>query len=354
MNKKPNNFNLILRNFSKQSQKRKKSSKKNKKEDSGSRIRSRERLENRTIECNSAINTYQKDQSPLSFFCHDKVNFEEDDNLLQYMQDSIMLNGHISNIEKNLKQMNEAISQDGKVQQTDYDKLQYFLKSLAEIAELQPSSKHLFTMIKEGVEDCFQRLVSRENFKNILLRESVNKIQQEMKNETVNDKPIAGQNLETRELIGEIKKVDSNYKQLKNQFSQCEADHKKYLEQIQWLKDREEDIINRLDLDEIDLVTERLWIYGVAERKTAEKKPLKTYPKIPKLNFEEVYRMQAKDQEEDYEEEEEETEEDNYSSKKFFKDGKVLASDDSHERLEKLKKRKEQVIALLNQTYDNE
>lgn len=353
MCKKPANFNLILRNFNKQSQKRKKSSKKSKKEDSGSRLRSRERLENKTIECNSAINTYQKDQSPLSFFCHDKVNFEEDDNLLQYMQDSIMLNGHISNIEKNLKQMNEAPTQDGHAQ-TDYDKLQYFLKSLAEIADLQPSSKHLFTMIKEGVEDWFQRLVSRENFKNILLKESVNKIQQEMKNETVNDKPIAGQNLETKQLIGEIKKVDGNYKQLKNQLSQWEADHQKYMEQIQWLKDREEDIINRLDLDEIDLVTERLWIYGVGDGKKEDHKSAKPHPQIPKLNFEEVYRMRENDQEEDYEEEEEETEVENHSAKKFFKGEKTLASDDSYERLEKLRKRKEQVIALLNQTYDNE
>lgn len=68
--------------------KRKKSSSKrvNYKEDSGSRLRSRDRIENKTMECNSAINTYQnstgrKDHSPLSFVFNDRMVFENDENL---------------------------------------------------------------------------------------------------------------------------------------------------------------------------------------------------------------------------------------------------------------------------------
>lgn len=71
-------------------------------------MRSRERLENKTLECNSAINTYQnsmgrKNHSPLSFLCQEKLQFEDDDNLIEFMQDNIQLNNKIHKIEKNLK-----------------------------------------------------------------------------------------------------------------------------------------------------------------------------------------------------------------------------------------------------------
>lgn len=133
-------------------------SKRNKtKENSGSRIRSRERIENKTLECNSAINTYQnsicrKEQSPLSFYTK-LGGVDDDDNLLQYMQDSIMLNGQLTNIEKGLKKKVKLLrskeqrprtdlnSDHSTRLETEYDeeKLQLFIKSISEIAELHPS-----------------------------------------------------------------------------------------------------------------------------------------------------------------------------------------------------------------------
>lgn len=110
-----------------------------------------------------------------------------------------------------------------------------------------------------------------------------------------------------------------------------------------------------MDLNEIDLVTERLGIFGLQ----IEEKPIKTQPKyhskIPKLDLKKLMKMKEEENDEDYEEEEEEAEEDIKSSqKKFFQDGSALVSDDSFERREELKHRKEQVIALLNKTYGDE
>lgn len=42
------------------------------------------------------------------------------------------------------------------------------------------------------------------------------------------------------------------------------------------------------------------------------------------------------------------------SHKKFFQDGSALVSDESYEKREELRKRKEQIIALLNKTYENQ
>ena len=109
-----------------------------------------------------------------------------------------------------------------------------------------------------------------------------------------------------------------------------------------------------MDLNEIDLVTERLGIFGLEiDEKPPKPKP-KHHPKIPKLDLRKILKMKE-DEEEEYEEEEEEAEEDIKSSqKKFFQDGSALVSDDSFERREELKHRKEQVIALLNKTYGEE
>ena len=45
----------------------------------------------------------RKNHSPLSFLCQERLNFEEDDNLIEFMQDSAHLNNKIHKIEKNLK-----------------------------------------------------------------------------------------------------------------------------------------------------------------------------------------------------------------------------------------------------------
>lgn len=209
-------------------------------------------------------------------------------------------------------------------------------------------------MIKDGVEDGLQRLVSREKFKNISLQDTLNKIKKALTKEKVEREALECKNAEMEKRIEKIKEVDAEYKRLKSQFAKCEEDRKKYTEQIDWLRSREEEVINRIDLDEIDLLTERLDIYGVVPSSNKKPKTVKPKYKIPKLDFEKVRLMKEREEEEEYEEEEEETEDDANSHAKYLKDGKVIASDDSRERFEVLRQRKEQVIALLNQTYDNE
>jgi hypothetical protein len=92
---------------------------------------------------------------------------------------------------------------------------------------------------------------------------------------------------------------------------------------VKELRKREIEIVKRWDLDDIDLVTERLNMFRSHESKSKPsgrevkilfvetKKPKsrkKKHPKIPKLDFTRVYEIQQ-EQNEDYEEEEEEDEE---------------------------------------------
>lgn len=73
------------------------------------------------------------------------------------------------------------------------------------------------------------------------------------------------------------------------------------------------EFIKSMDLDDIDLITERLWIYGLTVEPNSSKnvKKSRKHPRVPKLDLDAVYKMIEKDNEyEDYEEEEDEAEED--------------------------------------------
>jgi hypothetical protein len=182
------------------------------------------------------------------------------------------------------------------------------------------------------------------------------KVKKEITKERVEREALECKYEETQERLKLIRQADAEYKELKQRYANCERDRKKFTEQIDWLKNREEEIIKRIDLDEIDLVTERLEVYGVDSKKPSDKKPKKKHTKVPKLDLYKVQKMREKDdEEEEYEEEEEEAEEDIKSSQKqYFKEGSAVVSDDSFEREKELRTRKEQVIALLNQTYGDE
>jgi hypothetical protein len=128
-----------------------------------------------------------------------------------------------------------------------------------------------------------------------------------------------------QERVKVMKKLDSEHNQLQSQLSQLENDDKNYHDQISWLHSREDEIIKRLDLNELDLHTERLDIYGVKKsQQSSSKKPRKH--KIPRLNFAKLYEMQEQeDQEYESEEDEQEPEEDVMSSqKKYLNDGSAL------------------------------
>lgn len=333
------------------------------KEDSGSRIRSREHLENKTLDCGSAINTYQnsigrKEQSPLSFFYHDRMNFDDDENMLKYMQESIKITNKIGEIEKQLKKKiryldseKENLGNDNK-SKTDNDekKINCLVKGVGEIAELHPSSYKFFNFIKEGVQDWLQRILSRENFKNISLLDAVQKTKNEITKVKVEREGIEWKLNEIQDKQKLLKEADEQYKELKSQFKKWEQDKKKFVSQIEWLKSREEEIIKRMDLDEIDLYTDRLGVFGVEV--SEDKRPHKSqkHPRVPQLDLEKIYKMREEDDE--YEEEEEESERDAHShGHHTINKSEIMASSESDERIRELRNRKEQVIAMLNKTY---
>ena len=342
--KLPINFLFDIKNMhSASAKKRKKSGKRSRcKDDSGGRVRSRDKVENKTLECNSAINTYhnsiaRKDQSPTSFLFQDRMNFDDDEQIMQYMQDSVLLSNQLSNIEKSLKKQVKVIdSQKSKSENYDDEstkfsteieesKVNLFVRSLNDISNLHPSSCQLFTTIKEGIDDCLQRLLSREKFKDICLQDSLNKAKKELTKEQVEREALECQYFEMQERTKVTKKLDSEQRQLESHLSQLENDEKNYHDQISWLHSREDEIIKRLDLNEIDLVTERLDIYGVKKSHHSSSKKPRKY-KVPKLNFAKLYEMQEQeDQEYESEEEEQEPEEDVMSSqKKYLNDGSAL------------------------------
>lgn len=140
----------------------------------------------------------RKDQSPLSFFCSDNINLEdENDKIAKQMQESMRLTNKIIKIEKGLKKQIKIIDSNRQLNGTpEGDTIRYntdieekkvncIIKSLNDISELHPSSAIFFNMVKEGVEDCLQRLQSREKFKNICLLDSFTKAEKELKKEKI-------------------------------------------------------------------------------------------------------------------------------------------------------------------------
>ena len=85
-------------------------------------------------------------------------------------------NRKIKNIEtENIINENTATSNRFNTE-IDERKLQMLVISLSEISNLHPTATNFFNLIKEGVEDSLQRLISREKFKNISLLDTLMKV----------------------------------------------------------------------------------------------------------------------------------------------------------------------------------
>ncbi|CAI2383580.1 unnamed protein product [Moneuplotes crassus] len=361
--KNSSSFLFNFKNANPSGSKKKRSGKRSRcRDETASRAKSRDKVENKTLECNSAINTYQnsimrKDQSPLSFFCPENLQFKDESGLMiDRMQESMKLTSQLSSLEKVLKRKireicsNEQISVASEKENLKYsseaeeEKVECVVQTLLEISEIHPFSTKLFVMIKEGVEDCLQRLHSREKFKNICLKDSLKKAESELKKERVERELLECQYAEMQQRIKTMHKLDQEYDKLKKQLDDQEKGSLKFREQIQWLQNREEEVIKRLDLNEIDLQTERLGVFGVEVDNNKQKETQN--PKIPPLNMDKLKLMKERD-EYDYEEEEEE--EDSDVEKEYLEDGSLALSENKRE--DELRRRKEQVISLLNQTF---
>lgn len=134
-----------------------------------------------------------------------------------------------------------------------------------------------------------------------------------------------------------ISQKEKEYNKLTSQIKEQERERDKYVEKLDKLRKREEaakrkyaqnhkgdpkgsmpslDVIKSMDLDDIDLITERLWKYGLTFKDKSDRKKPKRHPKVPKLDLEIVFKMIEKENEYDeYEEEEEEADEDCASGK---------------------------------------
>ena len=293
------------------------------------------------------------------------MNFEdENDKITEKMQESMRLTNKISKIEKSMKKQIKIIESKKQLNgtpegntiryRTDFEerKVGWILKSLKDVAELHPASTHFFNMVKEGVEDCLQRLLSREKFKNICLLDSFTKAEKELKKERIEREVLECQYTEMQERAKQMHKLDQEYRRLKLQEAEVDKEEDKYHEQLDWLRNREEEVIKRLDSEEIDLLTERLDIYGVDTQKPWLNELKKSkYLSIPPLDMNKLQEMKDMEEEE-YEEEEEEEEDYKEELKNYTQDSSFICSE--NERMDELKKRKDQVIALLNQTFQDE
>ncbi len=108
------------------------------------------------------------------------------------------------------------------------------------------------------------------------------------------------------------------------------------MSEVKWLKSQTEEILKRLDLDEIDLQTERLKIFftsGANSWKSSLKKELL----VPRLDFSKIFEWREQQNQEEEEEEldeEEFEEEDDIKSEynEYFAAGTDLHTDSSATR----------------------
>ncbi|CAI2383871.1 unnamed protein product [Moneuplotes crassus] len=341
---------------------RKKSGKRSRCRDENiSRAKSKDRDDRKNSKCNSAISTYQnsimrKDQSPVSFFCPENSQLNEDALIMDRMQENMKLTTQIKKLGKDLKKDIKSIdSKCNKAKRSvntpvystkiEEEKINCALQTLFQISELDPFSSKLFSIIKEGVEGCIQNLECREKHKNIQLQGTLKKTEEELNKEKIEKELLECQYTEMQQRIKKMHKLDKEYKKLRLQLAQHKDQEHKFNEQINWLHGREQEVIKRLDLGEIDLLTDRLGVFGVEVEKE-EPKPMKKNP-VPPIDMEKVRLTKEQDEYED--EEEEEEEEDAKAHKQYLEVSSAVKSSDQRE--EDLKKRKEKVLSLLNETF---
>lgn len=110
----------------------------------------------------------------------------------------------------------------------------------------------------------------------------------------------------------------------------------------------------KIDLDWIGITSDE---YRMDGKKFVRGVDCKGHPLVPKLDFEKIFRWReqqdADDTQDEYEEEEEEEELLTENQKFMFK-GSSLQSHASEARKNELEQRKEEVIAILNKTYEDE
>ena len=242
---------------------------------------------------------------------------------------------------------------------------------LEEIARINPNMIPLLKIARKGFEEACHRIITEEH---TCANENMHKLKQELslakreRNLIQKEKETAERDADRykndiRDLQNVIKKLKLENKTLNNQakkytdidrrFKKLEVENKQMKLLLDDIRNKDFDILRKLDLDEYNLTSDDLRSEG--NRKYKKGVETKGHPLVPKLDFKKIYewrdQQQLDDAQEDDQEEEEEEEELLTENEKFLFKGSELQSNASINRKEELEKRKEDVIAILNKTY---
>lgn len=175
-------------------------------------------------------------------------------------------------------------------------KVALFLKAIEEVGEMNQPYYGLFSLISNGLQDGFKKYVSNlkiEREKAELdvtdVQESMYQMERKYKNlekrhlseKKDMERTIANFESEKEKAIGEVTKKN------KKDMKELEMLRK----EIKQIRRRNEEVIKRLDLDEIDLVTERLKVFmgeTITERSLKKERP------VPSLDFSKIYQWREK------------------------------------------------------------
>ncbi|CAI2385837.1 unnamed protein product [Moneuplotes crassus] len=214
------------------------------------------------------------------------------------------------------------------------------LKSQKETAEREAARNYnLFKKAKES-KDALQDTIDKLKAQNKGLNSEVAKL----KDAESRHKKTAAENKELKMKVEAM--IKEQYRKLKEQSKALDADADS--------QSRGQSTDQKIDLDWIGITSDE---YRTDGHKFVRGVDCKGHPLVPKLDFEKIFRWReqqdADDTQDEYEEEEEEEELLTENQKFMFK-GSSLQSHASEARKNELEQRKEEVIAILNKTYEDE
>lgn len=245
----------------------------------------------------------------------------------------------------------------------DERRISIYLRTLEEVATSNPDSRSLFMYVRENLEKLFHSLLHKKKEENEHISSKIEALKKELQNERkLKQKAVqlnescqqeikaSAQSKNSDDFLETLQeKMDKN-QDLKRKIERQEALNQQMAAQVKALRKREIEIIKRWDLDDVDLVTERLKILKSSTSAMDGKKNPKKRCRVPKLDFTRVYEIQH-EQNEEFEEEEEEDEEEDMQGEYYHEGHSTHLSESAHRQVE-LQKRKDKIIAILNNCYD--
>jgi hypothetical protein len=197
---------------------------------------------------------------------------------------------------------------------------------------------------------------------NLLIKEKENMERDAARNYNLYKK-AKDENVQLHKIVKEMKQENksltnqiSKIKNFEQKYKNLESENKELRGKLEELMKHDFDILKKLDLDEYNLTSDDL--RSERNKKYIKGMEAKGHPLVPKLNFRKIYEWREQqdmdDMQDDDDEEEEEEEDLLTENEKFMPKGSELQSIVSRARREEMEKRKEDVIAILNDTYAEE